>query len=92
MLECLLGRDIDVDAIPVQDPLQGGDPGETVVLAGPVKTSEGVTMVGEDGALLSPAEASKRLEEKRNELLAQRERVPVEVLLDRQAGMGGFVR
>lgn len=92
VLECLIGRTPSFDSIPMQDPYVGGSPGETIVLAGPVKAGGEVVVVDEEGRRMGKEEAERRVEESRVVMRAQAEARSVEDVVDLEAAMGGFVR
>lgn len=53
-MQTLTGRGIDVDAIPIQDELQGVTPSETIISVAPVRSGPNVEVISSEGTTLSP--------------------------------------
>jgi len=59
VLQALTGRDMDVDAIPVQEDLTGVTPSDTIVAVAPVRAGPSVIIVDAEGSILrSPEQKS----------------------------------
>lgn len=60
VLQSLTGRDMDVDAIPVQEELTGVTPSETIIAVAPVRAGPGVVILDAEGTTLrSPEQKSQ---------------------------------
>lgn len=54
VLQLLTGRDVDLDAIPIQEELSGVTPSETIISVQPVRAGPNVLVLSSDGTPLSP--------------------------------------
>ena len=64
VLSCLAGRAIDIDAIPVQPNIDRLPPADTIEVVSPVRASENVRILSENGTPLP----KERIEQTRAEL------------------------